>query len=97
MKIIKRNGEEATFDREKIITAILKANSNDEVPRSSRLDILKIREIAEHIEDECEKSNHERSVEMIQDMVEKELMKAGAFDLAKIYITHHNRVLSSPL
>ncbi|MDE7228713.1 MAG: anaerobic ribonucleoside-triphosphate reductase [Treponemataceae bacterium] len=88
MKIIKRNGEEATFDREKIITAILKANSNDEVPRSSRLDILKIREIAEHIEDECEKSNHEMSVEMIQDMVEKELMKAGAFDLAKIYITY---------
>ncbi|MDE5798057.1 MAG: anaerobic ribonucleoside-triphosphate reductase [Treponemataceae bacterium] len=88
MKIITRNGEEATFDREKIITAILKANSNDEVPRASRLDILKIREIAERIEDECEKSNHEMSVEMIQDMVEKELMKAGAFDLAKIYITY---------
>ncbi|MDE6350088.1 MAG: anaerobic ribonucleoside-triphosphate reductase [Treponemataceae bacterium] len=88
MKIIKRNGEEAIFDREKIITAILKANSNDEVPRSSRLDILKVREIAERIEDECEKSNHEMSVEMIQDMVEKELMKAGAFDLAKIYITY---------
>ncbi|MDE6737337.1 MAG: anaerobic ribonucleoside-triphosphate reductase, partial [Treponemataceae bacterium] len=32
--------------------------------------------------------NHEMSVEMIQDMVEKELMKAGAFDLAKIYITY---------
>ena len=88
MKIIKRNGEEAIFDREKIITAILNANHNDEVPRSGRLDILKIREIAEHIEDECAKSNHEMNVEMIQDMVEKELMKAGAFDLAKIYITY---------
>ena len=88
MKIIKRNGEEAIFDREKIITAILNANHNDEVPRSGRLDILKIREIAEHIEDECTKSNHQMNVEMIQDMVEKELMKAGAFDLAKIYITY---------
>ncbi|MBQ7158186.1 MAG: anaerobic ribonucleoside-triphosphate reductase [Treponema sp.] len=88
MKIIKRNGEEAIFDREKIITAILNANHNDEVPRSGRLDILKIREIAERIEDECTKSNHQMNVEMIQDMVEKELMKAGAFDLAKIYITY---------
>ena len=88
MKIIKRNGEEAVFDREKIITAILNANHNDEVPYNGRLDILKIREIAERIEDECAKSNHEMSVEMIQDMVEKELMKAGAFDLAKIYITY---------
>ncbi len=88
MKIIKRNGEEAIFDREKIITAILNANHNDEVPRGGRLDILKIREIAEHIENECSKSNHEMNVEMIQDMVEKELMKAGAFDLAKIYITY---------
>ena len=88
MKIIKRNGEEAIFDREKIITAILNANHNDEVPRSGRLDILKIREIAERIEDECAKSNHQMNVEMIQDMVEKELMQAGAFDLAKIYITY---------
>ncbi|MCH5288533.1 MAG: anaerobic ribonucleoside-triphosphate reductase [Treponema sp.] len=88
MKIIKRNGEEVLFDREKIIAAILNANHNDEVPRSGRLDILKIREIAERIESECEKSNHEMSVEMIQDMVEKELMQAGAFDLAKIYITY---------
>ena len=88
MKIIKRNGEEAIFDREKIITAILNANHNDEVPRSGRLDILKIREIAERIENECAKTNHEMNVEMIQDMVEKELMKAGAFDLAKIYITY---------
>ena len=88
MKIIKRNGEEAVFDREKIITAILNANHNDEVPQNGRLDILKIREIAEHIESECTKSNHEMNVEMIQDMVEKELMRAGAFDLAKIYITY---------
>ena len=88
MKIIKRNGEEVLFDREKIIAAILNANHNDEVPRSGRLDILKIREIAERIESECEKSNHEMSVEMIQDMVEKELMQADAFDLAKIYITY---------
>ncbi len=88
MKIIKRNGEEVLFDREKIITAILNANHNDEVPQTGRLDILKIREIAERIEKECLQSNHEMNVETIQDMVEKELMGAGAFDLAKIYITY---------
>ncbi|MCR5723849.1 MAG: anaerobic ribonucleoside-triphosphate reductase [Treponema sp.] len=88
MKIIKRNGEEVIFDREKIITAILNANQNEEVPQTGRIDILTIREIAERIEKECQNSNHEMNVETIQDMVEKELMKAGAFDLAKIYITY---------
>lgn len=88
MKIIKRNGEEVLFDREKIIAAILKANQNDEVPFAGRLDILTIRKIAERIENDCIESNHELSVESIQDMVEKELMQAGAFDLAKIYITY---------
>ena len=88
MKIIKRNGEEVVFDVEKIVRAITNANLNDQVPRSGRLSDTKIREIAEHIERTCQSENHEMNVESIQDMVEKEIMKAGAWDLAKIYITY---------
>ena len=35
MKIIKRNGSEATFDSEKIVAAITKANNSEEGTRLS--------------------------------------------------------------
>ncbi|WP_443738184.1 MULTISPECIES: anaerobic ribonucleoside-triphosphate reductase [Treponema] len=86
MKIIKRNGVEVVFDIKKIITAISKANA--EVPLSDQLSDNQIKSIAENIENACASENHEMNVEAIQDMVEKEIMKAGAFDIAKKYITY---------
>ena len=86
MKIIKRNGVEVIFDIKKIITAISKANA--EVPLSDQLSDNQIKSIAENIENACASENHEMNVESIQDMVEKEIMKAGAFDIAKKYITY---------
>ena len=86
MKIIKRNGVEVIFDIKKIITAISKANA--EVPLSDQLSDNQIKSIAENIENACASENHEMNVEAIQDMVEKEIMKAGAFDIAKKYITY---------
>ncbi len=86
MKIIKRNGEEAIFDVNKIATAISKANN--EVPLADQLPIYKIQEIAEDIKKQCEAENHEMNVESIQDLVEKAIMKAQAFDIAKLYITY---------
>lgn len=86
MKIIKRNGEEATFDINKIIVAITKANN--EVPIAERLSIEQINNIAENISKLCEESKVEMNVEAIQDLVEKGIMKEGAFSIAKIYITY---------
>ena len=86
MKIIKRNGEEVVFDLKKIITAISKANN--EVPPSEQLAGSTINSIAENIEKQCAAENHEMNVEAIQDLVEKAIMKAGAFDIAKKYITY---------
>ena len=86
MKIIKRNGEEVVFDIHKIITAISKANN--EVPPSEQLAGTTINSIAETIEKQCAAENHEMNVEAIQDLVEKAIMKAGAFDIAKKYITY---------
>ena len=86
MKIIKRNGEEVVFDIKKIITAISKANN--EVPPTDRLATSTISSIAESIEKQCAAENHEMNVEAIQDLVEKAIMQANAFDIAKKYITY---------
>ncbi|MBQ8012789.1 MAG: anaerobic ribonucleoside-triphosphate reductase [Treponema sp.] len=86
MKIIKRNGEEVVFDIKKIITAISKANN--EVPPSEQMSSATITSIAESIEKQCAAENHEMNVEAIQDLVEKAIMKASAFDIAKKYITY---------
>ena len=86
MKIIKRNGEEVVFDRSKIATAITKANN--EVPVNERLSAATIQGMAMDIENQCRQEKHEMNVESIQDLVEKAIMRSGAFDIAKIYITY---------
>ena len=86
MKIIKRNGEEVIFDLKKIVTAISKANN--EVPASDQLNNVTIESMAKSIEKQCAAANHEMNVEAIQDLVEKAIMKEGAFDIAKKYITY---------
>ena len=92
MKIIKRNGTEAEFDARKIVVAISKANAANAV---RELTEEKIREIAEKIEKRCQEQQRAASVEEIQDMVETEIMEAGAFDVARCYIRYrYNRTLA---
>lgn len=89
MKIIKRNGEEAIFDIRKIETAITKANNaiND----SDRLSTEYISAVASKVAERCMHSKVQMNVEAIQDLVETELMRIGAFELAKAYITYRYR------
>ena len=86
MKLIKRNGAEAVFDREKIVSAILKAN--EAVDEDERITEGKVRKIAATVESRCEKLERAVSVEEVQDLVENELMRSGAFILARAYITY---------
>ncbi len=86
MKIIKRNGAEAIFNIDKIITAISKAN--DAVEEKVRMTPLQIRRIAESVAISCEEMGRSPSVEEIQDLVEKAIMAHGAFEVAKQYITY---------
>ena len=86
MKLIKRNGSEVVFDSEKISAAIRKANEAvNEADRITEKDILKT---TAKVEKTCEKLGRAVSVEEVQDMVESEIMKLGAFVLAKAYITY---------
>ena len=86
MKIIKRNGSEAAFDISKIIVAVGKANAT--VDESIRMTPVQIQRIAESVVLSCEKLGRSPSVEEVQDMVEKQIMAHGAFEVAKNYITY---------
>ena len=87
MKVIKRDGRIVNFDRSKIVDAILKAYQevDGEVKDQSVRDAGNIAEhIFKHIR------NEKVSVENIQDMVEKELMKGSRKDVAKSYVIYRN-------
>lgn len=87
MKIIKRNGQESEFDREKIAIAILKANAS--VIAEDKADDKFAETTALEIEQFCsERHGIEPTVEEVQDMVEDALMAAGKRKLAKAYITY---------
>lgn len=86
MKIIKRNGSETVFDITKIIVAISKANET--VGEAERMTPMQIQRIADSVVLACEKLGRSPSVEEVQDMVEKQIMAHGAFEVAKSYITY---------
>ena len=92
MKIIKRSGAEVTFDPNKIIIAVTKANQS--VVPSHRMSEVQIKRIAEDVESAAANMNRSLSVEEIQDMVEDQIMNQRAFDVARRYITYrYNRAL----
>jgi len=86
MKIIKRNGSEAVFDVSKIENAIIKANNV--VDEAERMTPMQIKRIAQSVELACVEMNRSPGVEEIQDLVEKQIMAHGAFEVAKRYITY---------
>jgi ribonucleoside-triphosphate reductase len=92
MKIIKRSGEEVSFDKEKIIEALKKAN-RDVTERDRILD-KDLYAIADVVTEQCENLGRATHVEEIQDMVENRLMETKSFALARKYITYrYNRAL----
>ena len=83
MKVIKRDGREVPYDRNKIIIAIQKAN--DEVPLTERVTDEKIQGIVASIE---KLGMSTMAVEEIQDIIEQKLMAERKFVLAKTYIIY---------
>lgn len=89
MKVIKRNGVEVDFSRDKIHKAITRAN--DEVKADNKKHAASdetIDLIAMRLYERCRKRPRATSVEEIQDMIETELMKEGAYETAKRYIRY---------
>ena len=93
MKIIKRNGQEAIFDRAKIESAVGKAN--EEMDDFAKISHEEISALAADVEKECNHMGRSVSVEEIQDMVEDRLMAKNKFSLARKYITYrYSRALA---
>ena len=65
MKIIKRNGSEAEFDREKIVSAVTRANATME--EEHRITAVQIGRIADSVVISCENLERAPSVEEVQD------------------------------
>lgn len=86
MKVIKRGGQEVKFNLDKIKAAIIKAN--DSVEDAHKYSQEEIEDIVADVQKKCKTIKRALSVEEIQDMVEKSLMKHGNFPVTKAYITY---------
>lgn len=86
MKVIKRSGKEVAYDRVKIKNAISTANLN--TIATQRISDEQIEEIVSNVESILIARKRASTVEEIQDLVENEIMKIGAFTLGKNYITY---------
>ena len=82
-KVIKRNGNEETFDKNKIINAVCAA-FNDVDGEISDFAKTKATEIANYVS----KLEENLSVEDIQDLVEEKLMTCNRRDVARSYIRY---------
>ena len=86
MKVIKRDGEIVEFDVNKIMEAI--SGANRDVKGREKASIANKKEIVKYIK----ALNKETiAVEEIQDIVEKQLMELGKFELAKQYIVYREK------
>ena len=84
--VIKRSGEEVSFDLEKIINAIRKANK--EVDRLHQMNEYQINAIADNIAHRVEEIPHAGNVEDIQDMVETGIMEMRGYEVAQKYVRY---------
>ena len=87
MEIIKRDGRKVQFNKNKIISAILKAFAEVE-GTPSEYALEKANNIANFIE--TKSLENELTVEQIQDYVETGLMSSKAKDVARAYILYRN-------
>ena len=85
-KIIKRNGEEVTFDVTKIINAVEKANAD--TPRIHQLNEEQIAAVADGVVRRVQESSHAVNVEDIQDMVEIGIMEMRGYEVAQKYVRY---------
>ena len=85
MQVIKRNGQEVQFDKEKIKIAVLKAFDDIDGEQTSYAK-EKARDIANHVAT----LDKDMSVEEIQDIVEEKLMASNRKDVARAYIKYRH-------
>ncbi|MDO4475947.1 MAG: anaerobic ribonucleoside-triphosphate reductase [Lachnospiraceae bacterium] len=86
VNVIKRSGEEVSFDIAKIVSAIMKANR--EVDNIHMLNDYQINAIAETVARRVKECPHAVQVEDIQDMVETGIMEMRGYEVAQKYVRY---------
>ena len=86
MKVIKRNGNEVTFDLDKIVNAI--QGANHEVDKLHCLSDYQVQAAADNVRKRIEGMSHIAHVEDIQDMVETSIMEMRGYEVAQKYVRY---------
>ena len=93
VNVIKRNGEEVSFDLLKIANAIKAANQ--EVAPIYQMNEYQIQAIADNVAAKISEMTHAVHVEDIQDMVETAIMEMRGYEVAQKYVRYrYKRELS---
>lgn len=85
MNVIKRSGEEVSFDSSRIRNAVQKASDATPSESVSETDLDRL---TTAVEQKCERLKRAVSVEEIQDMVEAQIMALGYLEIARKYIAY---------
>lgn len=88
MNVIKRDGREVEFQKNKITVAIQKASDEAKTHGKLAVPSIAIQAIASELYNKFKLENHAIDVESIQDCIEDTLMQRGYFDTAKEYIRY---------
>ncbi|MCC8103869.1 MAG: anaerobic ribonucleoside-triphosphate reductase [Clostridiales bacterium] len=84
--VIKRSGEEVSFDKTKIENAVRKANNS--VEKIHQLNDYQISAVADKIAKKALESSHALNVEDIQDLVETGIMEMRGYEVAQKYVRY---------
>lgn len=87
-RVIKRDGREVEFDREKIIEAI--SCANQEIIKSKQIGPRKIKQLAAIVEEKCSTYKRAIKVEDINDLIEDELIYRNYNDLVRAFIRYRH-------
>ena len=92
MKVIKRDGSEAPFEKKKIWDAIAKADAaGRECGLGDSLATVDIQELTDTVEARCRELHRAVNIEEIQDFVEDTLVASGHHRLMRLYNRYRTR------
>lgn len=86
MNIIKRSGKIEALSKKKIFDSI--CNANGCVKDDEKLTQKQIKRIAESVYSFCENLEEPIEIDVLEDVIEKKLMEASGYEVAKRYITY---------
>lgn len=86
MNVVKRCGKIETLSKKKIYDSIIKAN--DTVDTENQLTLRQIKRISDSVYEVCQDFEEPIEIDKIEDMIEKKLMEASGYEVAKKYITY---------